>query len=53
MPDVDLSSVVPADARWVKLHYEMTPVKPGAELIARVWSGILDQAEVIKGPLLS
>lgn len=49
MPDVDLSSKIPASAVWVKVHYEMKPIKPGAELIARIWSGILDEAVVIKG----
>jgi hypothetical protein len=49
MPDVDLSSKIPPKARWIKVHYEMKPVKPGAELIARLWSGILDEAIVIKG----
>lgn len=49
MPDADLSSAVPREALWVKLHYEIHPRKPGAELIARVWSGGLDDAVVIKG----
>jgi hypothetical protein len=49
MPDVDLSAKIPPTATWVKIHYTMKPVKPGAELIARVWSGILDEAVVIKG----
>lgn len=49
MPTVDLSSQVPPEARWLKLRYEMKPLKPGAELIARVWSGQLDDAVVIKG----
>jgi hypothetical protein len=49
MPDADLSQVVPQDATWVKLHYEILPKKPGAELIARVWSGTLDDAVVIRG----
>lgn len=49
MPEADLSSVVPKDAVWVKLHYEITPKKPGADLVARVWSGTLDDAVVIRG----
>ena len=49
MPDADLSSVIPPDAIWVKLHYEMRAKKSGADLIARVWSGSLDDAVVIKG----
>jgi hypothetical protein len=49
MPDVDLSSMIPAGCSWVKVHYEMKPAKPGADLIARVWSGVLDEAVVIKG----
>jgi hypothetical protein len=49
MPDADLSSAVPREALWVKLHYEIRPRKPGADLIARVWSGRLDDAVVIKG----
>jgi hypothetical protein len=50
MPEVDLSGKVPADARWLKLRYEMKPLKEKAELIARVWSGSMDDAVVIKGP---
>lgn len=49
MPEVDLSPAVPPTARWVKLHYEMKPRKPGAQLIARIWSGPLDDAVVIRG----
>ena len=49
MPDVDLSSAVPPTARWVKIHYEIKAKTPGANLIARVWSGGLDDAVVIKG----
>jgi hypothetical protein len=49
MPDIDLSNKIPTTALWIKVHYEMKAVKPGAELIARVWSGVLDQAVVIKG----
>ncbi len=49
MPEVDLSPAVPPTARWIKLHYEMKPRKPGARLIARVWSGPLDDAVVIRG----
>lgn len=49
MPEADLSSVIPRDAVWVKLHYEISPKKPGADLIARVWSGSLDDAVVIRG----
>lgn len=50
MPDVDLSSQIPAEARWLKIRYEMKPIKEGANLIARLWSGKLDDAVVIKGP---
>lgn len=50
MPEADISPVVPPDATWVKLHYMMTPKREGADLIARVWSGALDDAVVIKGP---
>ena len=49
MPEVDLSSQVPAQARWIKLHYEMSALKPGAELVARVWSGRIEDAVVFKG----
>ncbi len=49
MPDVDLTTMIPAGATWVKLRYKMKPAKPGADLIARVWSGVLDEAVVIKG----
>ncbi len=51
MPEADLSPMVPADATWVKLHYEMAPKRPGADLIARVWSGLLDDAVVIRGEM--
>ena len=50
MPEVNLASVVPPNARWVKVHYEMAPTKPDARLIARVWSGpAMDDAVVIEG----
>ncbi len=50
MPDVDLSDKIPPSARWVKIHYEMRPLKPNAQLVARLWSGgSLDDAVVIKG----
>ena len=49
MPEVDLSSQIPHNARWIKVRYEMTPLKEGATLISRVWSGSLDDAVVIKG----
>lgn len=49
MPDIDISEKVPKNARWIKLRYELTPKKPDAELIARVWSGPIDDAVVIKG----
>ncbi len=44
-----MSNQIPPDARWLKLRYEMKAEKPGAELIARLWSGKLDEAVVIKG----
>lgn len=50
MPEVDLSQQIPATARWLKVRYEITPKKVGANLIARLWSGNLDEAVVIKGP---
>lgn len=49
MPNVDLSKQVPPEARWLKLRYEMKALKPDAQLIARVWSGKLDDAVVIRG----
>ena len=49
MPEVDLSKKVPKKARWVKLRFELSSKKPGADLIARVWSGALDNAVVLKG----
>lgn len=49
MPEVDLSGQIPPTARWLKLRYEMKPQKEGAELIARIWSGELKEAVVIKG----
>jgi hypothetical protein len=49
MPDVDLSREIPADARWLKLRYEMKAAKADAQLIARLWSGNIEQAVVIKG----
>ncbi len=39
MPEIDLPPAVPPEARWIKLHYEISPIKTGAQLIARVWSG--------------
>jgi len=50
MPDIDLSKVIPPAAQWIKLHYNMTAKKEGADLIARVWSGKMEDAQVIKGP---
>ncbi len=50
MPEVDLSEQIPADARWLKIRYKISPKKAGANLIARMWSGNLDEAVVIKGP---
>jgi hypothetical protein len=50
MPEVDLSDVIPPEASWVKLKYEMRPKSPEAQLIARVWSGQhLDDAVILKG----
>ncbi len=49
MPDIDLSPQIPASATWIKVHYKMKAEKPGAELIARLWSGALDEAVVIRG----
>ena len=49
MPEIDLSSQIPPTARWLKIRYEMRPLKEGANLIARLWSGNLDEAVVIKG----
>jgi|GEM_PF-3799215 len=49
MPKVDLSEKIPPDAKWVKLQYEMSPRHPEAELVARLWSGAMDDAVVIKG----
>lgn len=49
MPEIDLSPAVPMSATWVKVHYEMKTEKPGADLIARLWSGTLDDAVVVRG----
>jgi hypothetical protein len=49
MPEVDLSQQIPPGARWLKLRYEMKAAKAGTDLIARLWSGELEQAVVIKG----
>lgn len=49
MPDVDLSAQIPPEARWLKVRYEMKPLKDGANLIARLWSGDINEAVVIKG----
>jgi hypothetical protein len=49
MPETDLSPVVPPDATWAKMHYQLEPTTPGAELTARLWSGGGD-AVTIKGP---
>ena len=52
MAEVDLSKAVPKEAQWIKVHYEIKPKKPGADLIARIWSGeqIDEDTVVIKGP---
>ncbi len=49
MPEIDLSEKIPATARWVKVRFQMKPLKPEAQLIARLWSGSLDDAVVIRG----
>lgn len=49
MPEIDLSAQIPADAIWLKIRYQMKPLKEGANLIARIWSGKLDDAVVIRG----
>jgi hypothetical protein len=41
---------VPPSAGWVRIHYEMKAKEPNARLIARLWSGALDDAVVIEGP---
>jgi hypothetical protein len=50
MPEVDLSAQVPPHASWIKVQFAMSPLKPDANLIARLWSGSMDDAVVIKGP---
>ncbi len=50
MPETDLSPVVPPDATWAKIRYEIAAASPGAILTARLWSGPLDDAVTIKGP---
>ena len=49
MPEVDLTQQIPPSARWLKLRFEMKASKPGADLIARIWSGNINEAVVIKG----
>lgn len=49
MPELDLSDKIPANARWIKIRFEMKPLKPEAELIARLWSGSLEEAVVVRG----
>jgi hypothetical protein len=49
MPKIDLSAQIPKNASWLKIRFEMKPLKEGANLIARVWSGPMDEAVVIKG----
>jgi len=49
MPELDLSTQIPPNARWLKIRYEMKGLKEGANLIARLWSGKLKEAVVIKG----
>lgn len=49
MPELDLSNQIPESARWIKVRFEMKPLKPQAELIARLWSGSMDDALVIRG----
>lgn len=31
MPEIDLSPVVPPDATWAKIRYQLEPTAPGAE----------------------
>lgn len=50
MPDTDLSPVVPPDATWAKIRYEMDATQSEVELTARLWSGPMDDAATIKGP---
>jgi hypothetical protein len=50
MPDADLSSAVPPQATWVKIHYEIRSSAPGAPLIARLWSGSKEEAVTVNGP---
>jgi hypothetical protein len=49
MPDINLSDQIPASARWIKVRYEIKPIKDGADLIARVWSGSMDEAQTLRG----
>jgi hypothetical protein len=49
MPEIDLSDRIPPSARWVKIRFEMKPLKPEAQLIARLWSGSMDDAVVVRG----
>lgn len=49
MPETDLSPVVPPDACWVKIRYEMKEEMPGVALTARLWSGPMDDAITING----
>lgn len=49
MPEFDLSESIPPNARWLKIQFKMKALKPGADLTARLWSGVLDDAVTIKG----
>ena len=49
MPEIDLSAQIPVSANWLKIRYQMAPKSPNAQLIARVWSGNMEDQVVIKG----
>lgn len=49
MPETDLSPIVPLQATWVKLHYEMKAIVPGTELLTRLWSGSVENAVPVRG----
>lgn len=50
MPEINLADQLPATARWIKIRYQIKALKPDAKLVARVWSGSMDDAITIQGP---
>jgi hypothetical protein len=50
MPESDLSPVVPPNATWVKMHYEIKTSSPEVEPTAKLWSGPRENPITVRGP---